>query len=312
MTVSGVRVQLGRAAARRAGPLDRRVAGTGHPRRHRAARGDQLRGRAARARTLRRRGHRRRVPRGPRRGARAGAAVLHDRGRARAAGRARRAVPPRAGWRPTPTTCSSPPAPSRRFPCSPPPWSSPATPCSSRAPATWRHFRSSASPARGWWPCRATDTAIDPDALDELVARERPKLLYTVPTFQNPTGPHPAGRAARRRRRGRRPARAVDRRGRPVRRAALRGRARAVDRVVPGRRGPYRPARVLLQGAWRPGMRLGWLRAPAELRRACAVAKQAADLHTPTVNQLAAARYLADRDLDAHVTRVAARLPRAA
>uniref|UniRef100_UPI00117FFD83 aminotransferase-like domain-containing protein n=1 Tax=Streptomyces viridochromogenes TaxID=1938 RepID=UPI00117FFD83 len=29
---------------------------------------------------------------------------------------------------------------------------------------------------------------VDPDALDELVARERPKLFYTVPTFQNPTG----------------------------------------------------------------------------------------------------------------------------
>jgi 2-aminoadipate transaminase len=54
-----------------------------------------------------------------------------------------------------------------------------------------------------------------------------------------------------------------------------------------------------------PGMRLGWLRAPGALRRACAVAKQAADLHTPTINQLAAARYLADRDLDAHVARVA-------
>jgi 2-aminoadipate transaminase len=54
-----------------------------------------------------------------------------------------------------------------------------------------------------------------------------------------------------------------------------------------------------------PGLRLGWLRAPGELRRACAVAKQAADLHTPTVNQLAAARYLADNDLDAHVARVA-------
>jgi len=54
-----------------------------------------------------------------------------------------------------------------------------------------------------------------------------------------------------------------------------------------------------------PGLRLGWLRAPKELRRACVVAKQAADLHTPTLNQLAAARYLADRDLDAHVARVA-------
>ena len=67
--------------------------------------------------------------------------------------------------------------------------------------------------------------------------------------------------------------------------------------------------RVVLLGSFSkvmaPGLRLGWLRAPAELRRACAVAKQAADLHTPTVNQLAAARYLVDRDLDAHVARVA-------
>jgi DNA-binding transcriptional MocR family regulator len=55
-----------------------------------------------------------------------------------------------------------------------------------------------------------------------------------------------------------------------------------------------------------PGMRLGWLRAPAELLRACVIAKQAADLHTSTVDQAAAARYLADRDLDAHLDRVRA------
>src|SRR5690606_13828002 len=29
---------------------------------------------------------------------------------------------------------------------------------------------------------------MDPQALGDLVARERPKLLFTVPTFQNPTG----------------------------------------------------------------------------------------------------------------------------
>jgi DNA-binding transcriptional MocR family regulator len=36
------------------------------------------------------------------------------------------------------------------------------------------------------------------------------------------------------------------------------------------------------------------------------VAKQAADLHTSTVDQAAAARYLADNDLDAHLERVRA------
>jgi 2-aminoadipate transaminase len=35
-------------------------------------------------------------------------------------------------------------------------------------------------------PC---DTeGLDPNAITELVAEHKPKLLYTIPTFQNPTG----------------------------------------------------------------------------------------------------------------------------
>lgn len=48
----------------------------------------------------------------------------------------------------------------------------------------------------------------------------------------------------------------------------------------------------------------GLVAAPAALRRACVIAKQSADLHTPTINQLAAARYLVDNDLDAHIARI--------
>ena len=55
-----------------------------------------------------------------------------------------------------------------------------------------------------------------------------------------------------------------------------------------------------------PGLRIGWLRAPAALRRALVVAKQAADLHTSTVDQAAAAAYLAHADLVAHVARLRA------
>lgn len=32
------------------------------------------------------------------------------------------------------------------------------------------------------------EESLDPAALETAVVRERPKLLYTVPTFQNPTG----------------------------------------------------------------------------------------------------------------------------
>ncbi|MHB9852735.1 PLP-dependent aminotransferase family protein [Streptomyces sp. Tue6028] len=146
---------------------------------------------------------------------------------------------------------------------------------------------------------------LDPDALDALTARERPKLLYTVPTFQNPTGRTLPGerRAA--------VAAVAARRGLWIIEDDPYGELRFEGERVPWIASHDGAAdRTVLLGSFSkvmaPGMRLGWLRAPAALRRACAVAKQAADLHTPTVNQLAAARYLADRDLDAHVAGVAA------
>jgi len=146
---------------------------------------------------------------------------------------------------------------------------------------------------------------IDPQALDDLVARERPKLLYTVPTFQNPTGRTlPAARRAA-------VAEVAARRGLWIVEDDPYGELRYAGTRVPWIAAhPGAEDRTVLLGSFSkvmaPGLRLGWLRAPAGLRRACAVAKQAADLHTPTVNQLAAARYLADNDLDAHVARVAA------
>ncbi|TQL21001.1 PLP-dependent aminotransferase family protein [Streptomyces sp. SLBN-134] len=145
---------------------------------------------------------------------------------------------------------------------------------------------------------------IDPQALDDLVARERPKLLYTVPTFQNPTGRTlPAARRAA-------VAEVAARRGLWIVEDDPYGELRYAGTRVPWIAAhPGAEDRTVLLGSFSkvmaPGLRLGWLRAPAGLRRACAVAKQAADLHTPTVNQLAAARYLADNDLDAHVARVA-------
>ncbi|WP_030945591.1 PLP-dependent aminotransferase family protein [Streptomyces sp. NRRL S-646] len=145
---------------------------------------------------------------------------------------------------------------------------------------------------------------VDPVALEELVVRERPKLLYTVPTFQNPTGrTMPADRRAA-------VAAVAARRGLWIVEDDPYGELRFEGERVPWIASYEEAAdRTVLLGSFSkvmaPGLRLGWLRAPGELRRACVVAKQAADLHTPTLNQLAAARYLADRDLDAHVARVA-------
>lgn len=153
-------------------------------------------------------------------------------------------------------------------------------------------------------PVDCDEHGIVPEALDEVVARERPKLLYTVPTFQNPTGRTLPGarRAAL--------AQIAARRGLWIVEDDPYGELRYEGERVPWIASyPGAEDRTVLLGSFSkvlaPGLRLGWLRAPAGLRRACAVVKQSTDLHTPTVTQLAAARYLAEQDLDERVASVA-------
>ncbi|RKN37202.1 PLP-dependent aminotransferase family protein [Streptomyces hoynatensis] len=154
-------------------------------------------------------------------------------------------------------------------------------------------------------PVPCDEEGIDPEALAGLVDRERPKLLYLVPNFQNPTGrtlPAERRRAL---------AEVAARHGLWIVEDDPYGELRFGGREVPWI-SCFEAAgdRTVLLGSFSkimaPGMRLGWLRAPADLRRACVIAKQAADLHSSTVDQAAAARYLADADLDGHLARVRA------
>ncbi|MFC9219620.1 PLP-dependent aminotransferase family protein [Streptomyces hygroscopicus] len=152
-------------------------------------------------------------------------------------------------------------------------------------------------------PVPSDDEGLDPAALETVLARERPKLLYTIPTFQNPTGRTlPAERREA-------VAEVAERHGMWIVEDDPYGELRFAGSPVPWIAAGARAAdRTVLLSSFSkimaPGLRLGWLRAPSALRRACVVAKQAADLHSPTVAQMAAARYLADADLDAHLNRV--------
>jgi DNA-binding transcriptional MocR family regulator len=149
-------------------------------------------------------------------------------------------------------------------------------------------------------PVPCDDDGLDPEAIPALVRRERPKLLYTVPTFHNPTGRTlPLERRAALAQAAARvglwiveddPYGELRYRGEPVPHvASLPG---AEDRTI---------ALSTLSKVLVPGLRIGWLRTPGALRRALVVAKQAADLHTSTIDQAAAAHWLAACDLDAHI-----------
>jgi 2-aminoadipate transaminase len=154
-------------------------------------------------------------------------------------------------------------------------------------------------------PVPCDDDGLIPEALDDLIARHQPRLLYTVPTFHNPTGRTlPLDRR-------RRLAEVAGRRGLWVVEDDPYGELRYAGRPVPAIASlPEAGERVLaistLSKTVAPGLRLGWVRAPRSLLRPLTIAKQAADLHSSTIDQAAAAAWLAGCDLDAHVARLCA------
>lgn len=151
------------------------------------------------------------------------------------------------------------------------------------------------------------DEGLIVDELEALLrdpAQPRPRILYTIPTFANPSGA-----TLTLARRLRLLALAVEHRllileDDPY--GSLRFAGSAVPHLyaladqVPGAR-----ALVIHLGSFSkiiaPGLRLGFMLAPAAVRRACLVAKQLDDLSNPGWLQMAIARYIASGRLDAHL-----------
>jgi 2-aminoadipate transaminase len=154
-------------------------------------------------------------------------------------------------------------------------------------------------------PVPCDEDGLDPDAVEALARRHRPKLLYTIPTFHNPTGrtlPFHRRQAL---------AETAARTGLwlveddPYGELRYRGKPLAsVASLAPARERTLAVSTLSKIAA--PGLRIGWVRAPQSLLRSLTIAKQSADLHSSTVDQAAAARWLSTTDLAAHVERLRA------
>lgn len=147
------------------------------------------------------------------------------------------------------------------------------------------------------------DDGLIPASLDEVLTRHRVKLIYLVPTFQNPTG-----------------------------RTIPLERRRAIAQIIQNRDAllieddPYSPLRYrgealppiktfapenvvyisTLSKVFAPGLRLGFCVAPGLIRRWMVLVKQGVDLHTSTFNQALAAEYLSGGYLDRHLPKIIA------
>jgi DNA-binding transcriptional MocR family regulator len=131
---------------------------------------------------------------------------------------------------------------------------------------------------------------LDLDALDALAEEHDPKFFYTVPTFQNPTGRTHDLRARQR------IAESAMRHGFRIVEDEPYRQLRYFGETLPSL-AQFAPDHVLSLGSFSkviaPGLRIGWIRTTPDIRPTVIIAKQASDLHTSTVDQAAAAEYLA-------------------
>jgi len=146
------------------------------------------------------------------------------------------------------------------------------------------------------------DGMVPAELESRLEALERVKLIYVVPDFQNPSG----RRWSLERRR-----QLVELAGRfevPVIEDAP-----YAELCFEGE--PIPPVAALSDGCTvvylgtcskilSPGMRLGWVVTDSDLLRRYVLVKQGTDLHTSSLVQLLAARFMVDHDCDAHIARI--------
>jgi 2-aminoadipate transaminase len=154
---------------------------------------------------------------------------------------------------------------------------------------------------------RADEHGLVTDEL-EAALRAGPKLIYALPNFQNPTGVTiPLERRQRL-------VELADRYGVPIVEDDPYGQLRFEgediqpiivmdDRLHP--KGEHCNGNVIYLSTYSktlaPGVRLAWVVAPPEVIRKMVQAKQGADLHTATLNQMVAYEVAQDGFLDRHV-----------
>ncbi|TQV82594.1 PLP-dependent aminotransferase family protein [Exilibacterium tricleocarpae] len=150
-------------------------------------------------------------------------------------------------------------------------------------------------------PVPVTERGMDTDRLGSVLRADRPKLMYTVPNFQNPSGityPDANRRDIADILNGTATLLIEDD---PYGDLRFCGRACTSFKTLA-------PDNTVLLGSFSkvvvPGFRLGWIVAPDPLMQKLIIAKQASDLHTNHFIQCVIYQYLRDNDINAHISRI--------
>lgn len=154
-------------------------------------------------------------------------------------------------------------------------------------------FRAAGAKLIGW------DARADVDELEDLLVRYRPKLIYTNPTFQNPTGTTLPIRTRRE------VLKLAERYRVPIVEDATYGELYFTEPAPPSLRDLDGQNLVIHLNSFSkvmaPGLRLGWLSAAPSIIDQIAIIKQRLDPHTQNLVQFAMARLIRQGSFDGHL-----------
>ena len=155
------------------------------------------------------------------------------------------------------------------------------------------------------YPVPMDGDGMNIEALNEVLSNNKNiKFIYTIPTFQNPTGITMP----------------IEKRRKILEIAEKHGvfileddpywELRFKGQAVPSIKSLDDGSRVLYAGTYSktiaPGLRVGFLCAPSEITEKAVVCKQVSDVHANVLAQMAVSKYINEYDFDAHIKSSAA------
>ncbi|EHQ34967.1 aminotransferase-like domain-containing protein [Methanoplanus limicola] len=146
-----------------------------------------------------------------------------------------------------------------------------------------------------------SDDGIDTVEFEDLVCKKNPAFFYGIPNFQNPSGRTYSQETRKKIGEILEGSSTVFYEDDAFGELAFDRKPRIPVKAFAGENG-------IMSGSFSkiiaPGMRIGWIYAPAEIISQFDSAKQAADLHSNFLCQKIMARYLWDNDLDSHIRKI--------
>lgn len=150
-------------------------------------------------------------------------------------------------------------------------------------------------------PVPVSEQGMDTQKLRDVLSSEKPKLMYAVPNFQNPSGISYSGENRREVAEMLRGTRTIVIEDDPYGELRFRGESKPSFKKL-------LPDNTVMLGSFSktviPGFRLGWVVAPHYIMEKLIIAKQASDLHTSHFTQSIIYQYLADNDIDEHINKI--------